>query len=132
MLKYIFKTGIFTLVFLIGLGGCFLSVQAAEGAEGVEGAGGAEGEYVDSIDNPITSNSFTGLFIGVTNWIVGIIASLATLMIVIGGMQYLFSGGNEEKVKKANKTILYAVIGLVVVGASWGLLQALLGILGFK
>ncbi len=118
--KNIYWKGLIVFIGLIGLLLVLGSVQATEG------------EFIESIDNPIEADSFVELFVGITNWIAGIIASLATLMIVIGGMQYLFSGGSEEKVKKANKTIFYAVIGLIVVGASWGLLKTLLGILGLE
>ncbi len=92
----------------------------------------AGGTYATSIDNPITATSFVGLFVSITNWLAGIVASLAMLMVVIGGMQYIFSGGNEEKVKAANKTIIYALIGLIVVGGSYGLLRVVLEILGAK
>jgi len=84
------------------------------------------------IENPLGADTFTELFVGITNWVAGIVASLAALMIVIGGFQYMLSGGNEEKVANARKTIQWAVIGLIIVLASWGLLQALLEILGVE
>ena len=40
---------------------------------------------------------------------------LATIMIIISGIQYLTSAGNEERASKAKKTMLYTVIGLAVV-----------------
>jgi hypothetical protein len=82
------------------------------------------------IENPLEADTFTELFVGIANWVAGIVASLAALMIVIGGIQYMISGGNEEKVASARRTILWAVIGLIVVLGSWGLLRALLEILG--
>lgn len=45
-----------------------------------------------------------------------IIATLAFIIaIVIGGFQYITSAGNEEQQQKAKNTLLYAVIGIVVV-----------------
>jgi len=36
-------------------------------------------------------------------------------MIIIGGIQYMTSAGNEEKTNKAKKTILWAIIGIAIV-----------------
>ncbi len=45
------------------------------------------------------------------SYVVGIIS---LIMIIIGGFMYIFSGGNPESAARATKTVLYAVIGLVV------------------
>ncbi len=41
--------------------------------------------------------------------------ALSVLFIIIGGAKYVMSMGNPEATKSAKDTILYAVIGLVVV-----------------
>ena len=44
-----------------------------------------------------------------------IVASLLCLVfIIIGGLTFILSAGNEEKIKKAVHTIRYAIIGLFV------------------
>ena len=40
---------------------------------------------------------------------------VAVIMIIVGGFEYVRSGGESNKVEKAKNTILFAVIGLVVV-----------------
>ena len=40
---------------------------------------------------------------------------LAIVFIFVGGISFILSGGQEEKVKQAVSTIRYAIIGLVVV-----------------
>ena len=40
--------------------------------------------------------------------------ALSVLFIFIGGISFILSGGQEEKIKKAVSTIRYAIIGLVV------------------
>lgn len=40
---------------------------------------------------------------------------VAVLVIIIGGIRYATSGGDPNGVKSAKNTILYAVVGLVVV-----------------
>ena len=39
-------------------------------------------------------------------------------MIIFGGFRYITSGGNDNNVSSAKNTILYAVIGLVIVALS--------------
>lgn len=48
------------------------------------------------------------------NWIMAIVGVIATVMIILGGIQYSTSAGDSGKVKKAKDTILYGIIGLVI------------------
>lgn len=44
-----------------------------------------------------------------------IVASILCLVfIIIGGISFILSAGNEEKIKKAVHTIRFAIIGLIV------------------
>ncbi len=56
---------------------------------------------------------------------------LAVVFIFFGGISFILSGGNEDKIKQAISTIRYAIIGLVFsVGAIFvvGVLAKFLGI----
>ncbi len=50
--------------------------------------------------------------LNVLTFIVGL---AAVIMIIIGGLKYITSGGDSGKVSSAKDTILYAIVGLVVV-----------------
>ena len=50
----------------------------------------------------------------IINTILYIIGILAVVMVIIGGVQYTTSGGDQAKVTKAKNTILYGIIGLVI------------------
>lgn len=39
---------------------------------------------------------------------------LSLVFIILGGISFILSGGNEEKIKKAVHTIRYSIIGLIV------------------
>ncbi len=52
------------------------------------------------------------LVINILSWVVGI---AAVIMIIIGGLRYVLSGGDSTGVNNAKNTILYALIGLVIV-----------------
>ena len=57
----------------------------------------------------------------VTNWILGFIAIIATLVIIYGGVLYLTAAGNEDAVATAKKTISYGIIGIVIAGLAYAM-----------
>lgn len=50
--------------------------------------------------------------INIVSLLVGVVA---VIMIIFGGFKYITSGGTSEKVTSAKNTILYGLIGLVIV-----------------
>ncbi len=75
-----------------------------------------------SIPNPITCNDATCLIGQVIRYILGVIAILATLMFIWGGVMMLTSGGNADRIKQAKETLAWAAIGVVVIILSWGII----------
>ena len=55
-----------------------------------------------------------GVFKQVTNTILYIVGIIAVIMLIIGGIRYVTSGGDAKKVTDAKNTVLYAIIGLVI------------------
>jgi hypothetical protein len=51
----------------------------------------------------------------IVNLLSAMVGLVAVIMIIIGGFRYITSGGNDTSVTAAKNTILYAIIGLVVV-----------------
>jgi hypothetical protein len=51
----------------------------------------------------------------VINVISVIVGVVAVIMIIIGGFKYITSGGSPDKVAGAKNTILYGLIGLIIV-----------------
>ncbi|HSX27579.1 MAG TPA: pilin [Patescibacteria group bacterium] len=66
----------------------------------------------DDSGTTTTVNNIVKLVINIFSLIVGVIS---VIMIIIGGLKYITSGGESANVTGAKNTILYAVIGLVVV-----------------
>lgn len=52
---------------------------------------------------------------------------VAAIFLVIGGVQYIISRGDDDAVEKAKNTILYAIIGLVVIGLSAAIVNFVVG-----
>ena len=59
--------------------------------------------------------------------VLGIFGAIAVLIIVIAGLKFVTSGGNPQSVGKARSTILYAIIGLIVIIASEAIVAFTLG-----
>ena len=64
-----------------------------------------------------------GVFKQVTNTILYIVGIVAVIMLIIGGIKYLLSGGDSKKVTDAKNTVLYAIIGLVVCFLSFAIVN---------
>ena len=57
-------------------------------------------------------NNTIGSVINILSAAVGVIA---VIMIILAGFRYVTSGGKQESIASAKNTILYAVVGLVIV-----------------
>jgi Type IV secretion system pilin len=55
--------------------------------------------------------TLTTVISNLTNWIVGILAGVATLFLTIGGLRYLTAGGDPGQVEKAKTALKSAAIG---------------------
>jgi hypothetical protein len=56
----------------------------------------------------------TGIFTTVTNVMLFVVGAISVIMIVIGGLRYVVSGGNSANITTAKNTVLYAIVGLIV------------------
>jgi len=56
-----------------------------------------------------------------------VLGAVAVVMIILSGYQYLTSNGEPEKAKKAMQSILYAIIGLVVVIGAFAITNFVFG-----
>jgi len=59
----------------------------------------------------------------VFNILLYLFSAAAVLMIIWGGILYITSGGNKEKTELAKKVITYAIIGILVVVMSLGMIN---------
>ncbi|USN96550.1 MAG: hypothetical protein H6797_05830 [Candidatus Nomurabacteria bacterium] len=56
----------------------------------------------------------TGMFRTITNVLLYLIGAISVIMLIIGGLRYVVSGGDSTAVQNAKNTILYAIVGIVV------------------
>ncbi len=66
-------------------------------------------------DKKAAETSITGVIetvIDVLSYVVGVVS---VIMIIIGGMRYILSSGDSSATASARNTVIYALVGLVVV-----------------
>ena len=85
----------------------------------------ATGQTINSVGN--AGNTLETDITGILNMVIGIIGIVAVIVIIIGGIQYMTSSGDAGKVKKAKDTILYGVIGLVIVALAYAIVNFVIG-----
>lgn len=68
-------------------------------------AAGQEGNPLFGVDGVLTS---------VIEWLTAIVGVASVIMIIIGAIRYITSGGQPQSAESARNTIIYAIIGLVV------------------
>lgn len=54
------------------------------------------------------------IFNTITNTLLFLVGVISVIMLIIGGIRYVVSGGDQNAVTGAKNTILYAIIGIVV------------------
>lgn len=57
-------------------------------------------------------NALLQQFVNIISAVVGVVA---VIMIIVGGFKYITSGGDNSNVAAAKNTIIYAIIGLIIV-----------------
>ena len=64
----------------------------------------------------------------ITNTVIGLTGGLSLLFVVVSGIQILIAYGNEEKIGAAKKTLMWALVGLVIAILSYAIVQIVVSI----
>ena len=84
---------------------------------------GSPSEY--GIPNTTTvGNSQVGRIVNLVLMIAGIVS---VITVIVGGILYSFSVGDSAKTAKAKDTIIYAVIGLIIVASAFAITNFIIG-----
>lgn len=85
------------------------SVHAVTGNPVQSGVNSARGTQ-----QPANLFGNSGVFSTISDVLLFIIGAVAVIMIIIGGLRYVLSGGDATQVQAAKNTILYSLVGVVV------------------
>lgn len=79
-----------------------------------------------NITDPFAGKTLSGVVTQVINILLALIVIAAVVVIIIAGFRMITGGANPDQITKAKKTIIWAIIGLVVALMSF----AIVGIIG--
>ncbi len=85
------------------------------GSAGGAGTAGQNAQEGLTSVNPGANDDLNAMLSTLFSMVFGIIGVVAVIMIIIGGVNYTVSQGDSQKLQKSKSTILYGIIGLVIV-----------------
>lgn len=97
-------------VMALGESGAQGGIEAARGAGAPGNLANGDGSIVQRVIN-------------IMLWVVGV---LSVIMLIVGGVRYIISGGQKDSVTAAKNTILYAIIGLLVAVFAYAIIRFVL------
>ncbi len=80
------------------------------------------------IEDVITEWKFSDVIQDVIVYFLGFITLIAVIYIIYAGFRILTSSGEEEVIKKAKSTIIYVIIGILVIWFAWTIANFAIGI----
>jgi cytochrome bd-type quinol oxidase subunit 2 len=123
MTKTSFTKGLTQAFIVLGLSTILLTVFA----------GTAGAQLIQQGDVPSNIAAATGgetsiraLILRIVDFFLLFLGLIAVIMIIYGGITYVTAAGNEEKVGKAKKIIMYAIVGIVIVLISFALVNTVI------
>ena len=75
-------------------------------------------------------SSFRELAKTFLDFFLGFLGFIAVVMIIYGGILYVTAAGEQDKVDKGKKIIMYAIVGIVIILLSYAIVSTVLGGLG--
>lgn len=94
------------------------AATCTEAEKGMALAGGCDGQPAPQLEDTVKN---------IINAVLYVIGILAVVMVIIGGVQYTTSGGDQAAVTKAKNTILYGIIGLVIAILAYAIVNFVIG-----
>jgi hypothetical protein len=91
-----------------------IGTQVGSGASGAANNGTQDGGFCDSTTGTQNSDIST-IASKIVNIFSIIVGAVSVIMIIYGGFRYITSGGDSGRVGNAKNTLIYAIIGLVIV-----------------
>jgi len=118
MKRYIITTFlIFNLFYCVALAS---STQQTSNEDSTSNSAGTV-----TLNNPLGSTNPTpqSLLGNIINVVLGVTGSLALVMFIFGGLTWMTSAGNSERVTKGKNILIWATIGLVIIFSAYALVK---------
>ena len=80
-----------------------------------------------TVDQTAANNKINKILTTIINLFSLVVGVVSVIMIVIGGLKYITSGGEAGNISGAKNTIIYAIVGLVIVALAQFIVHFVLG-----
>ncbi|MCF7845720.1 MAG: hypothetical protein K9L85_00605 [Candidatus Peribacteraceae bacterium] len=74
----------------------------------------------------VAATSIREAIINWTNFFLGFLALIAMIILIFAGFMYITAAGNDEQAKKAKNTIMWVVVGIIVILIAYALVNTLI------
>lgn len=102
-----------------GLKCCAIApTEEGEELEGGYGLDGAKSQFGDKLPTNVDIPNFLGKILGS---VLGFTGTIFFVLVIIAGLMWMTSAGNEERVKRAKQILIAAVIGLIIVMSAYAI-----------
>ena len=116
------KTALMALALVVAGAGAVVVPSGYAFADGESWRSGMEAA------NPgTTTNDLPTIVKNIINGVLYVVGVLAVVMVIIGGVKYTTSGGDQAAVTSAKNTILYGIIGLVISVLAYAIVNFVIG-----
>ena len=86
-------------------------------------------EEVKKLTNPLPTDDVPQLIGLIIKYLMGLLGSVALVMFLYGGFLWLTAAGEATKVTKGKETLIWAALGLVIIFASYSIVNFIFGAL---
>ncbi|MFA6973661.1 MAG: pilin [Parcubacteria group bacterium] len=105
-------------------GGATPAVGDTPGGAAPPSALDGKGIYIPT-NTGLADSNIKDILTNLLRWLLGIVGVIALIGFAISGIQYIVASGDEGIMETAKKNMLYSIIGIVVVLASFVIIQAI-------
>jgi PKD repeat protein len=107
--------------------GGFFSCGSEEVTTFTQFQGGLQPPSAEGYDPTLTQQTdLRDFIVNAVNFVLGFLGLLAVLMVIYGGFLYVTAAGQEEQTTKGKKSVMYAMIGIVIILISFALVNTVI------
>ncbi|MBI5733351.1 MAG: hypothetical protein HY973_00180 [Candidatus Kerfeldbacteria bacterium] len=82
--------------------------------------------FSQGIENPLGESDPRVILGRVIKVVLGLTGTIGLIMFIYGGLAWMTAGGKKEQVKKGSDTMVWAILGLAVIFASYAIVDFVL------
>jgi hypothetical protein len=119
-----------TITTTAGTGAAFLGLALPAFAQSLNPCTGIQSGFSNLCN--LDGNQLGPIIGAVVTFLLIIVAIIALFFLIYGGLRWVTSGGDKGKVDEARKTVIAAIVGLVIAFLAFFILSVVLGFFGLS